>query len=66
MVVTRLGILQNVQTILEIGKEGQKLLIDHGISSVRKLRNTTDEAYQYLVYEKQYNFFDLDKNKREK
>ena len=51
MAVTRLGILQNVQTILDIGKEGQNILIDHGISSVRKLRNTTDEDYQYLVYE---------------
>ena len=51
MAVTRLGILQNVQTILDIGKEGQKLLIDHGISSVRKLQKTTDEAYQSLVDE---------------
>ena len=49
MAMTILGILQNVQTILEIWEEGQKLLIDHGISSVRKLRNTKDEAYQYLV-----------------
>ena len=49
MAVTRHGILQNVKTILYIEKEGQKLLIDHGISSVRKLRNTTDYAYQSLV-----------------
>ena len=51
MGVTRLGILQNVQTILDIGKEGQKLLIDNWISSVKKLGNTTDEAYQSLVDE---------------
>ena len=51
MTVTSIGIIKNVQIILYIGKEGQKLLIDHGISSVIKLRNTIDEAYQSLVDE---------------
>ena len=49
MAVTKLGILQNLKKVIEIGKERKKLLIDHGISLVRKLCYTTDEAYQYLV-----------------
>ena len=45
MAVNRLKILQNVLTMVEIGKEVQKLLIDHGISAARKLPNARDEAY---------------------
>ena len=62
MVVTRLGILQNVQKIPEIGKEGQKLLIYHGISSLRKLHNTTDEVYQSLVDKEHSKLFTADKD----
>ena len=45
MAVTRLEILQHVIITLDIGKEIQKLLIDHGVSSVRKILNAIDEAY---------------------
>ena len=49
MAVNRLDILRHVITVTEIGKEGHKLLIENGISSVIKLINSTDDAYQYLV-----------------
>ena len=49
MVVTRLDILKHVLIILDIGEEVQKILIDNGISLVKNLLNTTDEAYQSLV-----------------
>ena len=62
MAVTRLEILQHVLTILEIGKEGQNLLIDHGISSVRKLPNATDEVYQSLVDKEHSKLFTADKD----
>ena len=53
MVVTRLEILQNVLITLEIGKKGQKILIDHGINSVRNLLNDKYDTYQYIL-EKEY------------
>ena len=53
MVVTRIEILQHVLIILEIGNKGQKILIDHGIRSKRKLLNDTYDAYQYMS-EKEY------------
>ena len=49
MVLTRLNILQHVPTTLDIDQEGQNILVDHGISLLRKLLNSTDEAYQYLM-----------------
>ena len=45
MVVTRLNILYHVLTILEVGKEGKNILIDHVISSVIELINYTFEVY---------------------
>ena len=53
MVVTRIEILQHVLIIIDIDKKGQKILIDHGIISVRKLLNDTNNAYQYMS-EKEY------------
>ena len=53
MGVTRLDILHRVLTILDIGKELQKLLLDQGIISVRNLPNAADEACQYLL-DKEY------------
>ena len=49
MVLTRLNILQHVPTTLDIYQEGQNILVDHGINLLRKLLNSTDEAYQYLM-----------------
>ena len=63
MVVNRIDILQHVLAILEIGKEGQNLLTDHGISSARKPINATYEAYQYLVDKEHSKLFAVDKTK---
>ena len=49
MAITRLNILQHVLTILDIRKEGQKILLDHGISTVRNLLNAIYKAYQCLL-----------------
>ena len=49
MAVIILAILQNVLAILEIGIEGDNLLLDHGISLLRDITNTADEAYQYMA-----------------
>ena len=57
-----LDILQYLLTILVIGKEGQKLLVDYGISSMRKLLNTTNDAYQYLVEKEHSKLFGVDKD----
>ena len=61
MVVTRLEILQHVLIILEVEKEGQKILIDHETSSVRNLLNDTYDAYQYMSEEEYSKLFELDK-----
>ena len=57
MVVTRLEILQYVLTILDIEKEGQKLLIDQGIDYVRNIIHTNHETHQSLVNKEQYMLF---------
>ena len=44
MAATRIDILKHVLTLIYIGKEVQKLFIDHGIKSLRKLLNVTYEA----------------------
>ena len=62
MTVTILEILQRVLTILDIGKEGKKVLIYHGISSVRKLLNAADDAYQSLIKGGHSKFFAVDKD----
>ena len=62
MVVTRLEILQHVLIIIDIDKKGQKILIDHGIISVRKLLNDTNNAYQYMSEKEYSKLFELDKD----
>ena len=49
--------------MIEIGKEGQNIFIDNGISPVRKLLHSTDEFYQYLVDKEHPKLFPVDKDK---
>ena len=52
MLENRLKIIQNIMKIVDIETEGQHILIDQGISFVRKIINSKDGTYQYMVVNK--------------
>ena len=57
MAVTRLKILKHVLKILDINKEGQKLLIGQGVDYVSKLIHNKNEIYQSPVEKQHSKFF---------
>ena len=62
MALNRIYNLQHVLTILEIGKEGQNLLLYNRISLVRKIINDKYEAYKCLVEKEHFKFSAVEKD----
>ena len=60
MFTTKLKVLQNVMTILEIETKVQQLMLSQGVGFVRKLIHAKHEAYRSLVDKEHSELFLVD------